>query len=820
MNSARHYFLTTIFFLAFQSIYAQGGCLFYNEQVFVIDIKLPETWSKSNDLQVLLVNEDSIPYTNEPVFINDTPETVKTPKQFELNTEKNAKQRKNPYQQRDYFETLNETWYTCSINKNQNEYARPIYQVMIISNQKKTADTIVVHLPYERSLDICRNNLDRTTTNISELVFNDGTPFTPITIDLNAEQIKPVVSNPLISVYFKYAYQTLTQNGNSLIQLLGINIYDKFTLAKVQYISIDTAALFKPNQWKQFTETADFYTDNPAGILDFRYTTEFVFDSLNYIIHHKFDHYVFNPLTNQFEKDDILSAAYNVRFEAKEIKRSEVVFTPEKKYYNTYLLNKNKWELTGSRTEQLQPKYAKLKYCLGWSETTALSKTALFFTDKSYYNYYYDTIPFINYCDDTSYASINKTLWPNQFGITDTIMPKSTGYLAVKLPITFNPSVIELIERYNSVIFNVDNVYPIQYTLFSIPPGTEERDSLTGNIVRYISQYDTNSFLIQVLELHKNGMPKGWGACSRKSRIKVMTWRYWDEEGNELPAIRYSKELMINILNSERLIENPKVSVKTNGIWIKPEIRKVSSTLIFYLPIETDSLIIISNDARVDIKLNKWQYENFAGLAYYLLLKDELYVDNNGIKIPITWEENDFVIHWDYEYLYSNLPTSRDINIAVARLQTKYPSIQFSMFGKYEHTINLHIPNLSTSAKKALLEQLIKEPEISKLAQVFILANNNRTFLQDDLSLSLDHWMNLDQINDLALKYNCKLNNIAFTGNLYRATFQDALLGPSFIKKLNHIATDPQVLGVNHSFYSEASLDDPYLRPQPDLLND
>jgi hypothetical protein len=107
--------------------------------------------------------------------------------------------------------------------------------------------------------------------------------------------------------------------------------------------------------------------------------------------------------------------------------------------------------------------------------------------------------------------------------------------------------------------------------------------NLKANDSTSISQYDTNSYLIQVLEMHKNGMPKGWGACSRKSRIKVMQWRYWDEEGNELPSVQYSKELMINILNPERLIENPEVSVKTNGIWVKPEIRKVSSTLIFYL---------------------------------------------------------------------------------------------------------------------------------------------------------------------------------------------------------------------------------------------
>lgn len=816
MKRALALIIFTFSLLPLSTVHAQGGCMLYKERVYVLDIILPANWSTSSKLQVTLVNEDSIPYWNEPTFINDRDYINKTPKLFKLNTAKNAKPQKNPYQAHNYYPTLSQKWYTCNINKNSDEISRPVYQAMIITTHKKQIDTTIIHLPYPLSLDICQNNLDHPNATLNNVFFDDGTLFYPITINLNLPQEKPKPTSPLTQVLIKYSYHKIAQKNliDSLIQLDGVAIYDKNTLAKTQYIPIKNAIPFKPNEWKQYTETADFYTDNPIGIPDFRYLTEYNLDSANYILKRKFNHYTFNAETNKYSYDSLLSDAYNVKFENENIFRYEIILNNFEKYYDSYKLVKNEWVFVNRNTEKLQSKIDKLKYCAKWNEPLQNNYLAIHFTNEKQPNYYTDTLVITNYCTDTAYAKFSSSNNHFPFTLTDTILPKSNGALIINQPFNFQATIIQLLEQATRITLNFDTYSDIQYTIFAVPPGCEERDVTSNKIQRYISQYDTVSYLIQVLEVYDNGAPKAWGAAVRSSRQKVETWRYWDEQGNELPQIIHSRELIVTVLNPEQLTKNTEVWVRADSVWQKPNYRVSKSAFILYFPLTTDSIKIISGNSRAEVKINYWLSANYSGVSLYLLKNDELYVNSFELKTPIKWVENEYAMLWDYAYLSKPESLTKSINQAIIRLQKKYPTLVFSQFDKYESTYVITFPNLLPQTKNALLNQLSNEPEIKKLSQVALLNYINRTFINDEPTLALDHYLNYEEIMSVATQYNCQLNNISFTGNLYTAEFKDKIIDGAFILKLNEIAKNPKILGASMPWYAE--FDEEPLLVEPD----
>ena len=72
---------------------------------------------KESQINVYLVNEDSLPYWYETNSVNNYNLKL-TPRKIKLNTPKNARNQKNPYETQSYYPKLNSNWYTCKIQRN------------------------------------------------------------------------------------------------------------------------------------------------------------------------------------------------------------------------------------------------------------------------------------------------------------------------------------------------------------------------------------------------------------------------------------------------------------------------------------------------------------------------------------------------------------------------------------------------------------------------------------------------------------------------------------------------------------------------------
>lgn len=66
---------------------------------------------------------------------------------------------------------------------------------------------------------------------------------------------------------------------------------------------------------------------------------------------------------------------------------------------------------------------------------------------------------------------------------------------------------------------------------------------------------------------------------------------------------------------------------------------------------DADSIQIICDSAHVDAKFIQWANGSEAYFTYYLIKQNEDYVEQNGIRIPITWVNNEYLINWDVFFI-------------------------------------------------------------------------------------------------------------------------------------------------------------------------
>jgi hypothetical protein len=151
MSIKKQFLLIVSFALVFTA-YSQGGCLEYKSRLFVINIVNNGQPVKDSQLKLFLVNEDSLPYWNEPPNINNNTDGY-TPRILRLNTMLNSRNLKNPYERQTFYPKLKETWYTCKIPTYSPDQSEKLYQVLIVN--KKTKDSIYTYLPYAKSIEIC-----------------------------------------------------------------------------------------------------------------------------------------------------------------------------------------------------------------------------------------------------------------------------------------------------------------------------------------------------------------------------------------------------------------------------------------------------------------------------------------------------------------------------------------------------------------------------------------------------------------------------------------------------------------------------------------
>ena len=117
------------------------------------------------------------------------------------------------------------------------------------------------------------------------------------------------------------------------------------------------------------------------------------------------------------------------------------------------------------------------------------------------------------------------------------------------------------------------------------------------------------------------------------------------------------------------------------------EFKRNENTFILFVPMDADSLEIISGKFRVDSKFTQWNSTSQANFTYYLLNSNDDYIDQMGIRYPITWLENEYSINWDVSFYSYSKPGT--IENEVKNLQAKYPGVSFMGFEYAPHLIQV-----------------------------------------------------------------------------------------------------------------------------------
>lgn len=792
--------------LPFVKTYSQGGCIEYNNRLFVINIVNNGLPVKASQIKVFLVNEDSLPYWYESNSVNNYNLKL-TPRKIKLNTPKNAQNQKNPYETQAFYPKLNSNWYTCKIHKFSPDLPEQLYQVLVIN--KKTKDSIYTYLPYSKSIDICKNNLDREIP--GGIFFDDGSAFEPITIDLAVQKVIPLPQYPLINTYLKFDYHKKwdANIGDTVLQVYQARVHDKNTLAVIQKIPIDNALPFTANYFKHNIEIGDFYKDNPKGVKDFRIMTAEVLNDKNQVISSSFDYFVFEANQQKHVYDKVLSTSNNVVIKENTpvITKYEISQNHKEKYYDYYQLMDGEWEFIERKTEYLlQPfPFQHQKECISWPEKSVGFLPVFQMPSNDQYYTISDSFALVNKCPDTLLLSLSNSYSKNTFSLPENIGPKSTVYLKYTERLTPAPGIVYQIERNTYVYFGDKSGEIKGFNYFIAAPGTEVRDKQTGNIIRYESKIDTVSNTRMVLEVYATGIPKSYGPINLINGQKVGSWSNWDENGLRQLATEYGKKLTVTIGNPERLKTKLSIRVKTKTEWINTDYTRNGNNLILFVPMNADSIEIISGEFRVNAKFTKWMSNGEAYFTYYLLNSTEDYIDQMGIRYPITWFENEYLINWDVGFYSYSKPGTIENEVKI--LQAKYPGVSFMSFDNFPHLIQISIYPTTEAKKQQLLKNLINETSIGSLSQGASLSGTgNVMFLETTATIIVSPYISHEAVKAITDKYNGKISLINGTGNYYQLDFNSTLFDKSYIDLLHTIQKEPNVISVTAGWQWDVNL--------------
>lgn len=801
--STAYMFLKQLFFFLFVCLlanngYGQGGCMEYNSHLFIINIVNNGESIDDGKFDVFLVNEDSLPYWYENVSVYSSNTQDLTPRKIKRNTPQNARNQKNPYETQNYYPKLNNNWYTCKIPTQKGDKPELLYQALIIN--KKTRDSIYVYLPYSKSVDICNNNLDRET--ITDIRFDDGTLFDPFTIDIAVRKPLPLPQYPIKNTYLKFDYSKKFDEsvGDTVLQVYQVRVHDKNTLAVIQKIPITGTLPFPANYFKQNIETGDFYNDNPEGVSDFRIMTARVTNEKNQIRSTNFCYYIFDSDQQKYIYDSVLSNSNNVVLKENNplITKYEISQNHKEKYYDHYKLENGEWIFTERKIEFLLPpfKYTYQKECITWAKRSNGFLPVLQLPSNDKYYTYTDSFSLFNNCPDTLNLSLSHSYSKSTFSLPNKIAPQSKVYLTYNEWLTPFPETVYLIER-NTYVYYGDKSGEIKgFSYFVAAPGTEVRDQQTGKIIRYESKKDTLSNTRMVLEVYDSGIPKSYGLINAKNGQKSGVWRNWDENGFPQLSTNYNKKLTVTIGNPERLSKTISIHIKTKTEWITADFEKSGNNLILFVPMDADSIQIICDSARVDAKFIQWANGSEAYFTYYLIKQNEDYVEQNGIRIPITWVNNEYLINWDVFFYSKTKPGS--IETEVKYLQSKYPNVLFQSFKYYPQQIVITLLETNPQKLEQTIKNLINESSIGSLSQAaFFNGSGKMAYPEKTATIIVSPYLTYDSIKTIADKYDAILFPIMGSGNYYEFQIKSTLYDKSYIDLLHTINREPSVISIS-----------------------
>lgn len=792
-------FLLSMVHLAAQ---AQGGCLHTYHRLFVVDLVFPETWKWVDTPELVLVNEDSVPYMN-PSFYVDERYVQADVQQFLLN-DKSSYRQQHPGQVWQVWEKLPEDVYTIIIPAQPEKY-----QIRIVVRHDRTVDTLYYPLSNHRSLDICKNELDKERT-AKAITFDDGTPFTPIRIDLGQPPAAPVPTDTISEVYLRFDTRKVAPaaNGDTLAEVYRVRVYDAATLSLIQTVPITGTMPFHPNNRYAHIEEFPLFRDaHPPGIPDFRILAELKTDTQQRITEQRFEQYVFDAATGRYQRHEAISAVWNVKVDANTgvITQYAIEHTPEKTIVQEYQFRDDQW-VPLQRREIARETYRPAP------QSIAGSCTAIFVAPggmrpvkplSTWLGEYLirDSLMVTNQCTKDQKVFIDKQYPGAQYFSAPAEIP-AAGSASVRMEeVILMARSLQLYTHEVRIGLPDGSFAARSISYFTAWDSTAVRDPLTGKVIRYVSEEENDSLTYMALDVDASGMPTAYGPILKVGGKRVGTWRTWDAEGRETAAVTYSLRANVVIYTPERMRRDMQVLLRVNGVWEPVEYAAAYEGITLYIPVEADSIHIISGDASARERIDRRSLHNFTYTAHSLLLPGESYVRSGYSKFPVAWDPDGFALLWDQVYLSKAYPNIDGRKRLREHLKAKYAGVL--LFAELDDTeFRVIFPPGSSNRKAGLLQQLQAEPGILAVAQVANLPRNENTYLSPTVTIQFAYTVTTDSIYALAKAKNATVSMVFGAPNLCTFTFSDTLIDAAWVDRMHQLILEPGVEYIYFNWFS------------------
>lgn len=790
--------------------FAQGGCLKPNTNIFALSLQFPEDWKLKGDPEIVLVNEDSIPYLN-PGFTQHDKMIAAAPQLFLRNTEQSLK-KKHPGQVWNYWPALSEEVYTIEIPADKEQY----YLARIRVKHNRTQETFYYHLQKERSFNICSSGLDTLDDPADGERYAALLPV--ITINLAQPFPSPAVSADPQKFLFKFDVDTsnIGFNGKLFLSLKSIRVYDAVTLALVQVIPTPYAISFSDLQANRVVQTVQL-DPNRKTIPDLKVVVEQKFDSTFNRTRERCLFYRYDPTTITYRADSLLSTKWDVSVNVLgKISAWDVIRDGNKRHLDSYQFTKESgWVFTGRQTSYDVPQGGQdvpAETCLQAKVPYDVMAKVFSRDQKFGFADYADSIPVYNPCSEKVGLIAENVAKDWEVTCPKYLAPQDTTWIIVKHHYACNADIMQVSTNF-SLILHDQTRKTINYSYFNVWKGSALVDSLKQQVTAYLAYPDPEqhpkSVTLAFLEIYLDAMPAAFGKVTAEGLQKVGRWSTWDSTGTKTVDSVYGKEFHIEIMNRSHMGNDLKVFVYKNGKKTVATCIPYYSRFVTWLPVDMDSLRVESGKAAFEGAIDKTVLMNDLSLNLYLKYPDEQSIPLGYNEIPVTWNAGSYMLLWDYaDPAYAAAGKNAGMQLA-ARVKARYPDLSFNAPQGDRNTFfcSLQFLNETPAQRKEILNFLIADPLIDAVSQTLVYGDGFSTYHFNSVTVGFDYSRNYAFAKEVAEKFGATMTTVNGAPNVYQFQFPGAIIDAAWTKKLEALKREPGVTSVYPEVYSEVTLD-------------
>lgn len=816
--------LLLVFLMLGKLLLAQQ-CGYENYYLFVVNVHTKDNTEKIPNLKMYLVDENDKAVTVNVAYQEEKQWKHRNDTLFFWNNRKAKKRAGNRPLIRQKFYNIGDHYvvaFRLDINQLKDPLQYPIYKLKIEAglneNTNNFYSTQLFHLPIQKAVRICNNNVIENFKPFKPVETIDGKAFEPIEIILNEEQqpgvAEDVEKNSLLyTVRFEFM-----ENKNQPLDLTEYNVvtakvYNTQTGKMHQEIYIPSKEKSIHKESKNTVQFVDFYNRGIEEAKDFSVLMETWRDGEFKVVRNKRHYYIFNTIKKQYELDEELSkddVFYYLplkkmrRYVYEKTEKSDIVFT--------YQLDNKKWVLIDKNETLFKPipspiQYAPKACVIVKDKWHTLPVQAVIGTNAS--KLIKDTFWLYNACDDTVYITKVQSSNRDFFSMNQTLLPKQNT------PLIFNGIVQSSSFDFITKSFACYLTLADNHTLsFEVSVPTVSNNAIVyyhkDSSVNYAIAQRFNKRFSSAIFTYPNGNLRAKGLIQDgDTTLKIGKWEFYKEGVWGIDEVVYSKEISLSAFSTENASQHTNFNIKVleNGKWKQPIIDLYNNQKTFYITKKTDSIIAFTDTTSYGFALLYDKIPANIAMQFFLLKQDERTLKIGNYQMPFSVLKNQYTIIPDYSKFTNKNRTTYQITDSILQsVQKKYPQIATVYVSKHQRGIDLS--KLSFEEQYKVVMELTNNPSISFVCNLYTIMNKNRiAFCNNEVYVEINT-TDVEEFKKKALALGFAKIRAYMGSNRYWLTHASAkLIDEGFFEAFDRLTRNPMVVSATLNSYHEPELD-------------